>query len=109
MRDGIYRVSYKAGGVTGVTAVLVLDRDVVGCDSTHTFTASIDKNKDWLTTDITCRRHTKDRKPQLLPEIDECHLRLQGPAKNEFAKLHGSIAELPGVEMDVEFVWLCEL
>lgn len=109
MRNGIYRVRYKAAGVEGSTAILLIDREVIGCDSTHSFSGTWEQRKDWLTADLVCRRHTRDRKPQLLPDIDECHLQLDGPAKAEFAKLRGVIAELPEARLDVEFIWLCEL
>ncbi len=109
MRNGIYRVRYKAAGVEGSTAILLTDREVIGCDDTHSFSGTCERSKDWLTAELTCRRHSPERKPHFLPDIGECHLKVAGPAKEEFARLRGVIDEFPEAVMDIEFIWLCEL
>lgn len=108
MRNGIYRVWYKGPGLQGTTAVMLIGQDVFACDRTHTFVGTYKRERDWVTAEILCQRHSPHLKANLLAELNEYHLSLKGRAKDDLADLRGTIAEAPGVELEFQYIWLCE-
>lgn len=108
MRNGIYRVwmngpESKSGG-----AIALKDGDLIAVNPSFGFYGHYHVSRGRFIAEMTCRRLCTEVPPVNLPDLEELHLSLEGPANREFTTAIGTIAEVPGFSMPFELAWLCE-
>lgn len=108
MRNGIYRVWVNGPESKSSGAIALKDGDLIAVNPSFGFFGHYKFSHGRLTADITCRRLCNEEAPVNLPDLEEFHLSLEGPAGKEFACVTGTIAEAPEFALPFEFAWLCE-
>lgn len=108
MRNGIYRVWVNGPTASASGAFVLNDGDLFAVNSSFGFVGRYEWKSGRLSAELICRRLSNDNPPVNLPNLDEFHLHLEGPARREVANLTGTIAEAPGYTVPFEFAWLCD-
>ena len=105
MRDGIYKVTLKSGGLKGLIIGTLHDGLVTGCDQTHHVTGAVSQQGSRLKGKMVMRRHARPEGFVEIANLDLITVNFSGICGQFDAKL----AEKPGLPVKATFQWMCEL